>query len=180
MQALKVARLLRSAGKSVDAPPSDAVQNQHANVPKSQRRALMLQSYSVVKVYAEASKKVAKAKFQHTFPRPQVLTLGRAVAPETRIKASRKPLFSACARDGPGAPHCIVAPNKAFNYADRAGAERIAFVAPDEWSKGLVRIKDLKPQHPAIYHTEVTLNANALLLWPPTPGPPQFQANRPG
>jgi len=33
---------------------------------------------------------------------------------------------------------------KAFNYADRAGAERIAFVAPDEWSKGLVRIKDLR------------------------------------
>ena len=31
---------------------------------------------------------------------------------------------------------------QAFNYADRAGAERIAFVAPDEWSKGLVRIKD--------------------------------------
>mmetsp|Transcript_36835 Transcript_36835/g.68600 ORF Transcript_36835/g.68600 Transcript_36835/m.68600 type:complete len:563 (-) Transcript_36835:62-1750(-) len=33
---------------------------------------------------------------------------------------------------------------KAFNYADRAGAERIAFVAPDEWAKGLVRIKDLR------------------------------------
>eukprot|EP00931_Biecheleriopsis_adriatica_P043734 TRINITY_DN2498_c0_g1_i1.p1 TRINITY_DN2498_c0_g1~~TRINITY_DN2498_c0_g1_i1.p1 ORF type:complete len:565 (+),score=160.66 TRINITY_DN2498_c0_g1_i1:101-1795(+) len=33
---------------------------------------------------------------------------------------------------------------KAFNYADRAGAFRVAFVAPDEWSKGLVRIKDLR------------------------------------
>jgi len=33
---------------------------------------------------------------------------------------------------------------KAFNYADRAGAERMAFVAPDEWEKGLVRIKDLR------------------------------------
>jgi len=33
---------------------------------------------------------------------------------------------------------------KAFNYADRAGACRVAFVAPDEWSKGLVRIKDLR------------------------------------
>lgn len=33
---------------------------------------------------------------------------------------------------------------KAFNYADRVGAVKIAFVAPDEWSKGLVRIKDLR------------------------------------
>lgn len=33
---------------------------------------------------------------------------------------------------------------KAFNYADRAGAVKIAFVAPDEWAKGLVRIKDLR------------------------------------
>mmetsp|Transcript_15565 Transcript_15565/g.35388 ORF Transcript_15565/g.35388 Transcript_15565/m.35388 type:complete len:577 (-) Transcript_15565:95-1825(-) len=33
---------------------------------------------------------------------------------------------------------------KAFNYADKVGAVRVAFVAPDEWSKGLVRIKDLR------------------------------------
>jgi len=33
---------------------------------------------------------------------------------------------------------------KAFKYADRVGAERIAFVAPDEWDNGLVRIKDLR------------------------------------
>jgi len=33
---------------------------------------------------------------------------------------------------------------KAFKYADRVGAERIAFVAPDEWDIGLVRIKDLR------------------------------------
>lgn len=33
---------------------------------------------------------------------------------------------------------------KAFNYADRVGAVKIAFVAPDEWSKGLVRVKDLR------------------------------------
>eukprot|EP00747_Dinoflagellata_sp_TGD_P162937 gnl/TRDRNA2_/TRDRNA2_181111_c0_seq1.p1 gnl/TRDRNA2_/TRDRNA2_181111_c0~~gnl/TRDRNA2_/TRDRNA2_181111_c0_seq1.p1 ORF type:complete len:608 (+),score=168.16 gnl/TRDRNA2_/TRDRNA2_181111_c0_seq1:114-1826(+) len=33
---------------------------------------------------------------------------------------------------------------KAFNYADRVGATRIAFVAPDEYEKGLVRIKDLR------------------------------------
>ena len=32
---------------------------------------------------------------------------------------------------------------EAFNYADRVGAVKIAFVAPDEWSKGLVRIKEL-------------------------------------
>eukprot|EP00416_Gambierdiscus_australes_P035517 CAMPEP_0171096342 /NCGR_PEP_ID=MMETSP0766_2-20121228/44381_1 /TAXON_ID=439317 /ORGANISM="Gambierdiscus australes, Strain CAWD 149" /LENGTH=522 /DNA_ID=CAMNT_0011555303 /DNA_START=218 /DNA_END=1787 /DNA_ORIENTATION=+ len=33
---------------------------------------------------------------------------------------------------------------KAFRYADRVGAVRIAFVAPDEWERGLVRIKDLR------------------------------------
>lgn len=33
---------------------------------------------------------------------------------------------------------------KAFNYADRVGADMIAFIAPDEWSKGLVRIKHLR------------------------------------
>lgn len=33
---------------------------------------------------------------------------------------------------------------KAFKYADRVGAYRIAFVAPDEWENGLVRIKDLR------------------------------------
>jgi len=33
---------------------------------------------------------------------------------------------------------------KAFNYADRAGAVRVAFVAPDEWKMGLVRIKDMR------------------------------------
>lgn len=33
---------------------------------------------------------------------------------------------------------------KAFKYADRVGAQRIAFVAPDEWESGMVRIKDLR------------------------------------
>jgi len=33
---------------------------------------------------------------------------------------------------------------KAFNYADRVGAIRVAFVAPGEWEQGLVRIKDLR------------------------------------
>eukprot|EP00929_Paragymnodinium_shiwhaense_P014332 TRINITY_DN122232_c0_g1_i1.p1 TRINITY_DN122232_c0_g1~~TRINITY_DN122232_c0_g1_i1.p1 ORF type:complete len:760 (+),score=245.08 TRINITY_DN122232_c0_g1_i1:38-2317(+) len=33
---------------------------------------------------------------------------------------------------------------KAFNYADRCGAHRVAFVAPSEWEAGKVRIKDLR------------------------------------
>merc|ERR1719382_696944 len=33
---------------------------------------------------------------------------------------------------------------KAFNYADRVGAVKVAFVAPGEWDQGLVRIKDLR------------------------------------
>merc|ERR1719162_1144615 len=33
---------------------------------------------------------------------------------------------------------------KAFNHADKVGAMRIAFVAPDEYNKGLVRVKDLR------------------------------------
>ena len=35
---------------------------------------------------------------------------------------------------------------KAFNYADRVGARRIIFVGPDEWEKGLVRVKDLREE----------------------------------
>jgi len=31
-----------------------------------------------------------------------------------------------------------------FEYADRIGAQRAVFVAPDEWSRGLVRIKNLR------------------------------------
>lgn len=40
---------------------------------------------------------------------------------------------------------------KAFKYADRVGAQKIAFVAPDEWENGLVRIKNLRagPDTPA-------------------------------
>jgi len=33
---------------------------------------------------------------------------------------------------------------KAFNYGDRVGADKLAFVAPDEWEQGLVAIKDLR------------------------------------
>jgi len=39
---------------------------------------------------------------------------------------------------------------KAFNYADRVGATKIAFVAPDEWAKGLVRVKDLRTFGPEV------------------------------
>ncbi len=38
---------------------------------------------------------------------------------------------------------------KAFNYADRVGARRIIFVGPDEWSKNLVRVKDLREEDEA-------------------------------
>lgn len=33
---------------------------------------------------------------------------------------------------------------KAYNYADRIGARKLALVAPSEWEKGLVRVKDLR------------------------------------
>ena len=33
---------------------------------------------------------------------------------------------------------------KAFSYADRVHGKRVMFVAPDEWEKGLVRMKDLR------------------------------------
>jgi len=40
---------------------------------------------------------------------------------------------------------------KAFKYADKVGARKMAFVAPDEWENGLVSIKDLRcpPETPA-------------------------------
>lgn len=33
---------------------------------------------------------------------------------------------------------------QAFDYGDRVGARYLAFVAPDEWDKGMVRIKSLR------------------------------------
>jgi len=35
-----------------------------------------------------------------------------------------------------------------FEYADRIGAFRAVFIAPDEWSKGLVRVKNLRETDP--------------------------------
>ena len=35
---------------------------------------------------------------------------------------------------------------KAFDYANRIGAHRIAYVAPDEWAAGNVRVKDLRSE----------------------------------
>jgi histidyl-tRNA synthetase len=32
----------------------------------------------------------------------------------------------------------------AFEYADKVGADNIVFVAPDEWAKGVVAVKDLR------------------------------------
>lgn len=34
-----------------------------------------------------------------------------------------------------------------FNYADRVGAERVVLVAPEEWKKGVVRIKYLREEN---------------------------------
>mmetsp|Transcript_18881 Transcript_18881/g.60759 ORF Transcript_18881/g.60759 Transcript_18881/m.60759 type:complete len:279 (-) Transcript_18881:348-1184(-) len=34
--------------------------------------------------------------------------------------------------------------DKAFSYADRVSGRRMVFVAPDEWDKGSVRVKDLR------------------------------------
>ncbi len=33
---------------------------------------------------------------------------------------------------------------KAFSYADRIGAGKVALLAPDEWAKGEVVVKDLR------------------------------------
>lgn len=38
---------------------------------------------------------------------------------------------------------------KAFDYANRVGAQRVALVAPDEWDQGCVRIKDLRKKDAA-------------------------------
>ena len=32
----------------------------------------------------------------------------------------------------------------AFKHADRRGASRVVLIAPDEWARGLVRVKDLR------------------------------------
>ena len=33
---------------------------------------------------------------------------------------------------------------QSYSYADRVGAERAIFVAPDEWVQGMVHVKDLR------------------------------------
>lgn len=35
---------------------------------------------------------------------------------------------------------------QAFDHADRVGARFIAFVGPDEWAKGMVRVKSLRQE----------------------------------
>eukprot|EP00755_Sulcionema_specki_P004441 Sspe_Gene.30080::Locus_14675_Transcript_1_1_Confidence_1.000_Length_1685::g.30080::m.30080/K01892/HARS, hisS; histidyl-tRNA synthetase len=38
-------------------------------------------------------------------------------------------------------------PKQAFSYADRIGVSRVIFVAPDEWGRGCVRVKDFTRDH---------------------------------
>lgn len=38
--------------------------------------------------------------------------------------------------------------HKAFDFANRNGARRVAFVAPTEWNRGLVRVKDMMLKNP--------------------------------
>lgn len=50
---------------------------------------------------------------------------------------------------------------KAFSYADRVHGKRVLFVAPDEWSSGKVRMKDLRTEDEA--RKEVDLPIDGLL-----------------
>jgi len=43
----------------------------------------------------------------------------------------------------------------AFNYADRVGAQYVALVAPGEWEKGEVRIKNLREQNEDLKQKDV-------------------------
>jgi histidyl-tRNA synthetase len=62
--------------------------------------------------------------------------MGKAMSVAARLRKGGKTvdLFTDAARKV----------KKAFKYADRVGGRRIAFVAPDEWENGMVRIKDLR------------------------------------
>ena len=55
---------------------------------------------------------------------------------------------TALMRDGGAKVDLLLEPKKkvanTFDYANRAGARYIVFVAPSEWEKGTVRIKDLR------------------------------------
>uniref|UniRef100_A0A7S0P618 histidine--tRNA ligase n=1 Tax=Calcidiscus leptoporus TaxID=127549 RepID=A0A7S0P618_9EUKA len=44
---------------------------------------------------------------------------------------------------------------KAFSYADRVHGKRVLFVAPDEWSAGKVRMKDLRTQDEALKEVDL-------------------------
>ncbi|KAJ1463232.1 hypothetical protein M885DRAFT_504838 [Pelagophyceae sp. CCMP2097] len=55
-------------------------------------------------------------------------------------------------RDAGYSVDTVLAPRKAratFDIANRAGARRVAFVGPDEWANGLVRIKDMVVKDPS-------------------------------
>lgn len=57
---------------------------------------------------------------------------------------------------------------QSFDYANRVGADFIAFVAPDEWSKGMVRFKDLRVEDESLKQVDVAVSnlchAKSLLL----------------
>lgn len=55
---------------------------------------------------------------------------------------------AAAIREGGCSADVLLEPKKkiasAFEYADKVGADNIVFVAPDEWAKGVVAVKDLR------------------------------------
>mmetsp|Transcript_82667 Transcript_82667/g.221642 ORF Transcript_82667/g.221642 Transcript_82667/m.221642 type:complete len:91 (-) Transcript_82667:66-338(-) len=56
-----------------------------------------------------------------------------------------------------------------FDYANRAGARMVALVAPDEWAKGMVRIKNLRVEDKEANQKDVPLAdlpATWATLWP--------------
>ena len=56
--------------------------------------------------------------------------------------------LAATLREGGFAVDVLLEPakklQKAFSYADRVNGRRVLLVAPDEWAKGEVRMKDLR------------------------------------
>jgi histidyl-tRNA synthetase len=83
-----------------------------------------------------------------TYTRPLSLSLARSLTFPTLSLAPVQVNLAATLREGGFAVDVLLEPakklQKAFSYADRVNGRRVLLVAPDEWAKGEVRMKDLR------------------------------------
>jgi len=82
-----------------------------------------------------------------------VLSVDFVVAPYNRGMVGKAMAVAAVLREAGASVDSVLEPRRkvaqAFDYANRAGADFMAFVAPDEWEAGDVCIKSLRAPLPS-------------------------------